>query len=208
MNTQPALGTPTSLLPNSQATATRPRPSHTQRGFTLVELMVTVVIVAIVMGIGLPNFRDGVKRNRLVSQSNELASDMNFARTQAVMRGVKISICPSDPSASGNGGQTQCTTPGTGGWNGWIVFTDPDDSCTYDLNTEIILRRHGDLAGNTLTANFTGGDRCAGYKPGGFSSSANPVTLKLCDTVLKQKNLKTLDLQIIGQIFRSVGDCP
>jgi len=84
-------------------------------GFTIVELMIVIAIVAVLSAIAAPSLRDLVKNTRMTSLVNDLMSDLNAARGEAVKRGVRVSICTSN-----NG--TQCTATA---WNqGWIVFTD------------------------------------------------------------------------------------
>lgn len=85
-------------------------------GFSLIELMVTLTIAAIVLGIAIPSFRDMAVRNQLASLNNNLISAINFARSEAVKRGVPVAICHS-------ANKTACG----GAWSdGWIVFVNPD----------------------------------------------------------------------------------
>ncbi len=91
----------------------RGRASH---GFTIVELMITVAIAAILLVIGIPNFTEFVANNRIVSTTNELASHLNIARVHAIARNTPVSICASADGTS-CGVSTRWDT-------GWIVFVD------------------------------------------------------------------------------------
>ncbi len=88
------------------------------RGFTLMEMMVTLAIASILLALAVPNMRDFVQNNRAVSLSSNFMSAMNVARSEAIKRGSPVSVC-----ASGDVNQTSCGGPWT---NGWIVFDDPN----------------------------------------------------------------------------------
>ncbi len=100
-------------------------------GFTAVELLVTISIVAILGAIAIPAFGDFVVNNRAIGRINEFVTAVNYARSEAVNRGGPVTICSStSPQASNpvcDGGQQ---------WeSGWIVFADYDGDGTMDLGT-------------------------------------------------------------------------
>ena len=83
-------------------------------GFTLVELMVVITIVAILMGIGVPSFRYVTNSNRISAEVNGLLGDLQFARSEAVKEGGTVTVCPPDTSGKA------CANSST--WDqGWIV---------------------------------------------------------------------------------------
>jgi type IV fimbrial biogenesis protein FimT len=71
-----------------------------QRGFTLIELLVTISIMAILLGIGVPSFRGMIEANRLSSASNDLLSGLQFARSEAIKRGIPVVFCSSSDQSS------------------------------------------------------------------------------------------------------------
>lgn len=88
-----------------------------QRGLTLFELMVTVMIVAVLGALALPNFGSAMRRGRMTTEVNELLGAINLARTEAITRAAPVSICPSADGAACSGDATT--------WNGgWMVFVD------------------------------------------------------------------------------------
>lgn len=92
------------------------------QGFTLIELMVTLAVLAIVLGIAVPSFQTQIINNRSLTMGDEFAQALNFARSEAVKNKKRVSIC-----ASSNG--TSCT----GNWSeGFIVFQDNAASDTVD----------------------------------------------------------------------------
>jgi type IV fimbrial biogenesis protein FimT len=118
-----------------------------QSGFTLMELIVTLAIAAIVVTLGVPSFREMLRENRLATQTNEFLAALSLARSEAIKRGVRVSLCKSDDGAN-------CTSDG-GYQQGWMVFADPNDNATVDPG-EPVLRVYAALpAGMLLTGNST-----------------------------------------------------
>ncbi|MGH8656829.1 MAG: GspH/FimT family pseudopilin [Gammaproteobacteria bacterium] len=121
--------------------------------FTIVELMITLVLAAIILSAAVPSFRDLVQSNRITAQVNEFVTALNLARSEAIKRGVPVRVCTSVDSAN-------CAP--AGGWQqGWIVFSDIDSDGTQDFGTDQCLATedcllrvvNGPLAGNaTVTA--------------------------------------------------------
>lgn len=85
------------------------------RGFTLVELMVTILVLAVLLMVAVPSF-DGVRvSNQLGNYSTALVASSKLARTEAIKRNAPVTLCV---SADG----TTCSA--TGGWElGWIVLS-------------------------------------------------------------------------------------
>ncbi len=74
-----------------------------QRGFTLLELIVTVLLAAILITLGVPAFRSMILSNRLTAQTNSLVTVLTLARSEAVRRGTDVWAC--GKVDSGNGGK-------------------------------------------------------------------------------------------------------
>ena len=66
---------------------------HSQRAFTLIELLITVSVLGVLMAIALPNLRDFVVSNRLSSQVNGFIGLINYARSEAIVRNQSVLIC-------------------------------------------------------------------------------------------------------------------
>lgn len=82
-----------------------------QRGFTLIELMVTIVVLAVLLGIAIPSFTESTLGSRLRSEANDLAAGALLARSEAIKRNETVTLCASSDGAT-------CT----GTWaSGWIV---------------------------------------------------------------------------------------
>lgn len=76
---------------------------RSSRGFTLIELMITVAILAILLGVGVPSFVDYIRNSRTSTQVNELATALGFARSEAIARGVPVSVAAIDNVTLANG---------------------------------------------------------------------------------------------------------
>ena len=124
-----------------------------ESGFTLVELLVTIVVATVLLAVGVPAFKDFIKNNRVTAQTNDLVSAIQLARAEALKRGAETVVCASNITA-------KCTGKDT--WaDGWIVFSDIDPSDGAHpiagtgkcLDTEdcIMSTSEGLTAGNTLT---------------------------------------------------------
>jgi type IV fimbrial biogenesis protein FimT len=108
-----------------------------QLGFTLIELMVTLSMVAILMAVGVPSFTTFQRNAELTSFTNSLIAGMNAARGEAMKRGRNAMVVPTD---------------GANWRNGWTVFVDVNRNGTYDEGTDVtVLKREAAPSYLTVT---------------------------------------------------------
>jgi type IV fimbrial biogenesis protein FimT len=145
---------------NGSARATGWSPTPQSGGFTLIELMVTVSVLAVLLALAWPSFTAVINNNRLAAQSNELVTSLQLANSEAVRRNARITVCPSTDGA---------TCAGAGPWAGWITIIASNNEVlrsatakapvqvTSDVDS-VTYRGDGlarDAAGALLVANFT-----------------------------------------------------
>ena len=75
-----------------------------QRGFTLLELMITVAVLAILLSLGVPSFAETIRNNRVAAQTNELVTALSLARSEASKRGMPVSVCAGAAACGGAAG--------------------------------------------------------------------------------------------------------
>ena len=78
-------------------------PSIRSGGFTLIELMVTVAVLVVLMGVGVPSFRSFVQSQKVKSASFELMSALVVARSEAVKRNTEVKLEPDTAGAWASG---------------------------------------------------------------------------------------------------------
>ena len=132
---------------------------ETSRGFTLIELMITLLVASILVTLAAPSFSNFIKDNRLTAQANTFIASVNLARSEAIKRGTSVYI------TSNNGTN----------WNGgWKVWVDQDGDTSYDSGEELRVEPAFDgpstLAGTQSTFTFNA-----------EGLIDNTDTLKLCD---------------------------
>jgi len=141
-------------------------PMKNLSGFTLIELMITIVIAGILLAVGVPSFNAFAANNRLTTQVNSFVTAVNFTRSEAIKRSSSVTICKSNTG-------TSCA----GNWSdGWVVFDDINNNGAINAGDTIILV-HGALQNdNTL---ISSANRIS-YSSQGLAPGFNN-TFTLCD---------------------------
>ena len=168
-----------------------------QTGFTLVELMVTLFIAAILITVAVPSFTTTIQNNRVTAQINDFVSTLNFARTEAIKRGARVTVCKS-------GDASNCDTSTTGWEQGWIVFVDTDADNTHDGGEDVLLTSKGLAAGNSLTGDSGSNVKnFVSYKPSGkttFPVNGGEVELIMCDSRNNDSVTKAISVAPTGRV--------
>lgn len=177
--------------------------AETMRGVTLIELMVTLSVLAITVTMGVPAFLDLINNNKATGITNSLVSALNFGRSEAVKRGQLVTVCTSNSTAS--------ATPGCDGtsWkSGWVVFVDSPATGVVD-GTDVVLKV-GQVPNVPSGTSFTGDANLTGYvsfKANGQSqdnaASTTGGNLTLCLSGKK----RTIGINTTGRIHVDTGTC-
>lgn len=159
-------------------------------GFTLIELMVTLGVLAIAVAIAAPSYVTLITNNRMAGEINDFVANLHFARSEAIKRGIPVRLCRS------NDDPPTCNAP-TGGWEqGWIV---------------VVMNGAGGTAGTLLKdrAAFSGSDRFTGsesiadalqFDRNGFALGGNNGTFVLCDSARDVNKARAVIVSNTGRI--------
>jgi len=110
--------------------------NRTQAGFTLYELLITVLVIGVILSFAVPNMQDFTRNSRMTSTANDLHAAFHMARSESSRAKSNITICPSTDGASCGGT-----------WeDGYIVFVDDDGDLAVDGGTDSVLRSHDAIA--------------------------------------------------------------
>lgn len=119
------------------------------RGFTLIELMVVVALIAIMSAIAVPSFVTFISNYRATAAINDFLQGITLTRIEALKRGRKVLMLPN----ASNG------TPGVAGnWiYGWTIFVDNNGNQVYDAVADETIFQHSVLPASISTAGAAGG---------------------------------------------------
>lgn len=120
------------------------------RGFTLIELMVTLTVLAILLAIAVPSFNEVTLGSKLGSYANNMAASVHLARSEAIKRNAVVNICVSSDGEN-------CSA---GGWEqGWIVIS----------GDSLLHRQQATAAGFRITE--SNGIDSLNFQPSGFGGT-------------------------------------
>ena len=162
---------------------------RSQSGFTLIELMITLVIAAILLGIGVPSYRTVLQNSRASALSADLTSGINLARAEAIRRGAAVQLCPSSDGAT-------CT----GTWvDGWIASVVADG--------EILRVWSAPTAGSAITQTLTAANTALVFGALGQLTSGDTNIVASVDGCSGER-ARRLSLAASGRVSVSRTLCP
>ncbi len=175
-----------------------------QRGFTLVELMVTLAVLAILAAVAVPSFQGTIRLNRVSTCNNSMLAALNLARSEAIKTRGFAEVCASvDGTACG------------ADWSqGWMVWTDTDRDGALTLPADAVLRVERCDAQIVATAGIAGpasvrfNGRGQPVLPAGTVFPANVISLHpaACDSGVE--HVRAIQVARTGQVRTARGVCP
>lgn len=154
------------------------------KGFTLVEMMVTVAVLAIVLGMAVPDLTAMVQSYKITTAASSLASGMALARSEAIKRGVNVTMCPSSDGSN-------CAT--SGDWaQGWVMFAVAGQA----------IRSSGEIGSGFTAIGSLGVASGVTYLPSGATSLAATGTITICKS---GRGSKVLEIVPSGRVRVSQG---
>lgn len=166
-------------------------------GFTLIELLVTLSVLVILLAVAAPGLQPLARNNRITALTNDLVSTLNLARSEAIKRGVRVTVCKSaNPDAS-----APVCSAGANWRDGWLVFVDNSGVVGSFDATDVRLKvgqpasRNATISADTAFANFV-----SYVSSGASSASANMV---VCLDGVR----RTISINTTGRIQTTSGSC-
>jgi type IV fimbrial biogenesis protein FimT len=166
-----------------------------QRGFNIIELMLGITVLGVLLGLGVPSFTEMIRTNRLVEQSNGMITALNYARSEALKRGFRVSLCP--------GSATACL--GGTDWNvGILVFTDDTGTAGVLDGTDAPIQS---WPGSTNGFVAGGGSSPASitFLPTGAQAAAQ---IDIYKSGCTGQNLRRINVALTGRIGMTKVACP
>lgn len=103
--------------------------SLSQRGFTLIELMVTIALVAVLGTLAAPSFQQTIASSKLTTATNDLFTSLAQARSLAIKQGERVTVCKSEDGAA-------CKATTSVPWSvGWVTFVDGTRATDASIDT-------------------------------------------------------------------------
>ena len=151
-----------------------------ENGFTVIELMITILLLGVLAGVAVPSFASILKQNRLSAQTNTILSSLNYARSETITQNTDVVIAP--------------LVAGIDWSAGWTTSVDGT-----------VLRNFESFSNASVTSSVA----ILTYKSDGSLDSGAPVTITLtpdeCPT--GSSDIRIISVSLSGQSRSTSGNC-
>lgn len=167
-----------------------------KQGFTLVELLIVIAIVAILGSLAAPSFNTFLLKRSVQSASDTLVNDIRYARSEALRRSTRVSICSLAANTTGT-----CSAAGSASWaNGWIVFVDTTNLGTVDAGEEIVRVQQAPQSIASIQSTNTASDRSRiTFEANGFAKSADQTFIVTPTGSVPANSTRLVCISIMGR---------
>ncbi len=155
------------------------------RGFTIIELMVTIAVLAIVVSIAAPSFSNILRENRTVAMTNELQGALQLARSEAVKRRSNVVICRRNAAGTACDNSTDWAA-------GWLILSGGTVIKVWDAVTGLAV---------------AGPNAALTFKSNGMVTAANVTVFSVNTPSCTGPQKRTLEISTIGTTTQKKIDC-
>ena len=182
------------------------------RAFTLIELAITVALIAVVMALAVPSFSELVRSNRVTTLNNELVAAMSFARQSAISLGTTVFVCHTNTADQA---VPVCADTGSSWGTGVLVYSKPTSQFSFantasqvysSANDELLYQNVlGD--GTSIVVEDVDANAVIGFSRLGFEfRQLGTVSVSVCDSKKKDVGSR-LTLSAAGKVSSQATTC-
>jgi type IV fimbrial biogenesis protein FimT len=156
-------------------------------GFTLIELMVTIGVAAVLLTLALPSFTAAIRSNRVATSTNQVLATLNLARAEGLRSKSSGRVCPNNNGV--------CGTDWAGGM---LVWTDENSNDTFDKSE---VKRVIE-ASSGVVLEMPAGLAEIGFDDRGrtLDHASHTITLKAAECLPPANNVRKISVSRIGRV--------
>lgn len=179
-------------------------------GFSMIELMITIAIAAILLGLAAPNFSETIKNNRLITKTNDVVTAINIARQVAISRGVITFVCHSNNVDTN---APTCNGGSASDWNtGVIIYsaqarTIVNAQRNYSAANDTIIQQLDFNDDDDIVVTQANDNDYVSFNPNGLLFGTNaPLTFTICDDRTGESG-REINVSLAGKISSAETTC-
>ena len=173
----------------------------TQHGFTLLELMTALAVLAVLVAAATPSFKTFSANSRTAASANSLMNALAIARSEALHQGLPVAVC-----ASGNS-QT-CDNNPTNWNNGWIVFTDSSGQPGVLDSTDALVQAWPAPGGGVTVSLLNNTENYVRFDGRGMKSPVTAITFKVATSGCTGNSASQIAVTVTGSPQSTKVTCP